>query len=169
MSFSCARWGVPGHEELAIGAIASGGIEILNHDSIEQLQIPRTAIVKVIARERAELKRREQEYRDDRPDLKVRDQIVILVDDGLATGSTMRAAATSLRQKHPKRVVVAVPVAAASTCEEFREEVEETVCATTPHPFLSVGMWYEDFSQTTDWQVKILLEMASQEVHFSSA
>jgi putative phosphoribosyl transferase len=127
------------------------------------LHIPREVIDAVAAREQRELERREHLYRDDLPPPDVNGYIVILVDDGLATGSTMRAAAEALRQQHPARVVVAVPVSAPSTCEEFNTEVDEIVCAQTPEPFYGVGYWYEDFSQTSDQEVHDLLAQAEQE------
>lgn len=159
--FLVRKLGVPGSEELAMGAIASGGIRVLNHDVVDHLGIPDWMIDRVAADEHKELERREREYRGDRPALEVRDHTVIIVDDGLATGSTMRAAAKALREQQPKRIVVAVPVAAASTCQEFEGEVDETVCAITPEQFYAVGMWYLDFGQTSDSEVKALLKEAA--------
>jgi predicted phosphoribosyltransferase len=158
--FLVRKLGVPGHEELAMGAIASGGVRVLNPDVIAKLQIPRRAIDRVAAEEQQELDRRTREYRDDRPPVDVRGKIVILVDDGLATGSTMRAAALALRAQRPAKIVVAVPVAAAQTCDEFRRDVDEIFCGMTPDPFHAVGLWYEDFSQTTDEEVRQLLNAA---------
>ena len=158
--FIVRKLGVPGHPELGMGAIASGGVRVLNPAVVEPLNIPESAIERVAQAEEAELKRREREYRGDRPAPYVRGKTVILVDDGLATGSTMRAAAAALRRQDPAEIVVAVPVAAEETCDEFRAEVDRIVCARTPAPFYAVGAWYEDFSQTTDEEVAQLLERA---------
>src|SRR2546421_1153509 len=155
--FLVRKLGVPGYEELAMGAIASGGVRVVNEDVVQHLGIAPEVIDAVAAREQGELERRERAYRDERPAPDVRGRTVILVDDGLATGSTMRAAALALRQKGPARVVVAVPVASREACEEFRGEVDDVVCAATPEPFMGVGRWYEDFSQTTDEEVRSLL------------
>src|SRR5262245_32069276 len=152
--FVVRKLGVPGHEELAMGAIASGGVQVLNRDVIESLRIPRHVIDSVTAREIQELARRELLYRDDRPAPHLPRKTVILIDDGLATGSTMRAAVAALRHLHPARIVVAVPTAAASTCDEFKNEVDEVICAETPYPFYAVGAWYQDFSEVTDEQVR---------------
>jgi predicted phosphoribosyltransferase len=160
--FLVRKLGVPGHEELAMGAIASGGVRVLNEDVVHHLRIPDEAIEKVARREQQELERREREYRGDRPPPEVSGRTVILIDDGLATGSTMRAAVMALRQQRPARIIVAVPAAAESTCDEFRAEVDEVFCAITPEPFYAVGLWYEDFSQTTDEEVRDLLERAAQ-------
>lgn len=161
--FIVRKLGVPGHEELAMGAIASGGVRVLNASVVRPLRIPESIIDSVAAREQAELERREREYRDGRGPPDVRGRTVILVDDGLATGATMRAAAEALRLQGPARVVVAVPVSAEESCEEFREQVDEIVCTITPSPFYGVGMWYEDFSQTTDAEVRELLARAGRE------
>jgi len=158
--FLVRKLGVPGYEELAMGAIATGGVRVINEDVVSQLDIPGEVIDAVAAEEQRELERREQAYRDDRPPPDVKGHTVILIDDGLATGSTMRAAAAALRKQVPARIVIAVPVAAAQTCDEFREEVDEIVCAVTPEPFRGVGLWYQDFSQTTDEEVRELLEKA---------
>jgi predicted phosphoribosyltransferase len=158
--FLVRKLGVPGHEELAMGAIATGDVRLLNDEVVRGLRIPADAIEAVTASEREELHRRERAYHDDRPAPDVRGKTVILIDDGLATGSTMRSAVVALRKRGPGRIVVAVPVAAPSTCEEFRGEVDEIVCARTPEPFRAVGLWYEDFSQTTDEEVRGLLERA---------
>jgi predicted phosphoribosyltransferase len=160
--FLVRKLGVPGHEELAMGAIASGGVRVLNEDVVRGLDIPEEVIASVAAQARQELERRERLYRGQRPPPDVRDRIVILVDDGLATGSTMRAAVAALRQQGPKRIVVAVPVGAADTCAEFANEADEAVCARTPEPFYAVGLWYEDFTQTTDEEVRELLERAEE-------
>jgi putative phosphoribosyl transferase len=154
------KLGVPGREELAMGAIASGGVRVLNEGVVQSLGIPPSTIDAVAARERAEMERREREYRGGRPAPDVRGRTVILVDDGLATGATMRAAAQALRQQGPARVVVAVPVAAEESCQELGSQVDEIVCSVTPEPFYGVGMWYEDFSQTTDAEVRDLLARA---------
>jgi len=159
--FLVRKLGVPGHEELAFGAIATGGVRLLNPDVVRGLRIAPHIIDQVTATERAELERREREYRDDRPPPDVRGRTVLLIDDGLATGASMRAAVAALRQGQPARIVVAVPIAAPATCEEFRDEVDEVVCARTPEPFYAVGLWYEDFSQTTDEEVRDLLQRAA--------
>lgn len=159
-TFLVRKLGVPGHEELAMGAIATGGVRILNRDVVDYLGIPNEAIERVAAAELQELERRVRAYRGDRPEPDVRGKTVILVDDGLATGSTMRAAAMALRRQRPNRIVVAVPVSARQTCDEYRMGVDEIVCARTPEPFFGVGQWYRDFSQTTDEEVHDLLEEA---------
>jgi len=156
--FIVRKLGLPGQEELAIGAIASGGIRVLNEDMIRMLHIPDEVIEHVAQRELKELQRRERIYRGNRPAPEVRDQTVILIDDGLATGASMRAAVAGLRTQNPRRIVVAVPVAAPEICEAFETEVDEIICAITPEPFLGVGRWYEDFSQTTDEGVRLFLE-----------
>jgi predicted phosphoribosyltransferase len=149
---------MPGHRELAMGAIASGGVRVLNEDVVRAYGIPQRAIDAVAREEEAELVRREREYRRGNPPPDLRGKTVILVDDGLATGSTMRAAVMAVRQHAPARVIVAVPVGAASTCDEFTDVTDETICARTPEPFLAVGQWYVDFAQTTDDEVRALLE-----------
>lgn len=161
--FLVRKLGTPGHEELAMGAIATGGVRVLHDDVVRGLGIPEEVIDNVVAEEQHELERREQLYRGDRPAPDVHGHTVILIDDGLATGSSMRAAAAALRQQHPARIVVAVPVAAPSTRREFRSEVDEVICAVTPTPFYAVGAWYEDFSQTTDEGVRDLLEQAAHQ------
>lgn len=155
--FLVRKLGVPGHPELAMGAIAEGGIEVLSLDLIRDLGIPRVLVEQVAVRERLELDRRDTLYRGSRRPAVVRDRTVILVDDGLATGSTMEAAILALKQRHPARLVVAVPVGARETCERLRRMVDEVVCVATPEPFNAVGLWYEAFSQTTDDEVKQLL------------
>jgi putative phosphoribosyl transferase len=162
--FVVRKLGVPGHEELAMGAIASGGVLVIEPSVVEDLSIPMEVVLDVAAREEQERLRREREYRGDRPGPDVRGRTVILVDDGLATGSTMRAAVAALRKLQPAKIVVAVPVAVRSTCEELAEEVDEVVCARTPEPFHGVGEWYADFSQTTDEEVHELLARAEQEI-----
>lgn len=159
--FVVRKLGVPGRPELAMGAIASGGVRVLNRSVIETLGIPPAAVEAVAEREHRELERRERIYRRDGPPLDVRGRCAILVDDGLATGATMRAAAAALRELGPARTVVAVPVAARETCEALRRHVDEIVCAETPEPFLAVGRWYEDFAETTDDEVRALLEQAA--------
>jgi predicted phosphoribosyltransferase len=155
--FLVRKLGVPGHEELALGAIATGGVRLLNREVVEALCIPSETIDQVTATELAELNRRERKYRGNRPPPDVRGKTVLLVDDGLATGASMRAAVAAVRERRPARIVVAVPIAAASTCEELENEVDEVVCAQTPEPFHAVGLWYDDFSQTTDDEVRELL------------
>jgi len=162
--FVVRKLGVPGHEELAMGAIASGRVLVVEPSVVEDLAIPMEVVLDVAAREEQERLRREREYRGDRPAPDVRGRTVILVDDGLATGSTMRAAVAALRKLEPAKIVVAVPVAVRSTCEELAEEVDEVVCARTPAPFYAVGEWYADFSQTTDEEVRDLLARAEQEI-----
>ena len=159
--FIVRKLGVPGHEELALGAIASGGVRVLNRDVLDSIPVPEPIIDRIAEREQRELERREREYRGARPPLDVRNKTVVIVDDGLATGSTMRAAVAALRKMHPKAIIIAVPVAAPSTCEEFRREVDDIVCLRTPEPFQAVGLWYEDFSQTTDEEVHDLLGRAA--------
>ena len=161
--FLVRKLGLPGQEELAMGAIASGGVRVLNDDVVGALGVPAHVIDDVARKEEQELRRREQAYRGARPMPDLRGRVVILVDDGLATGSTMRAAVRAVKQMQPARVVVAVPVAAASTRDDMAEEVDEIVCATPPEPFLAVGRWYEDFSQTSDDEVHDLLERAARE------
>ena len=162
--FIVRKLGLPGHEELAIGAIASGDVRVLNDDIVHALKIPQGMIETVTRQELQELERRERAYRGDRPAPEVRGRIVILIDDGLATGASMRAAVAALRLQNPARIVVAVPTAALETCEAFRPEVDEIVCAMTPEPFYGVGRWYEDFSQTTDEEVQALLEEATRQL-----
>ncbi len=153
-AFLVRKLGVPGHEELAMGAIASGGLRVLNEDTIHELRIPSAAIDAIELRERGELARRERLYRGARARPHIADRIVILVDDGLATGSTMRAGALALRESNPVWLVSAVPVAARSVCDAMTEVVDEMVCAETPDPFYAVGLWYDDFGQTSDDEVR---------------
>jgi predicted phosphoribosyltransferase len=155
--FVVRKLGVPGSEELAMGAVATGGVRVLNDQLVNRLGIPDHLIDAVAVREGQELARRERLYRGGRPLLDVRDRTVILVDDGLATGATMHAAIAALRQLYPARIVVAVPTASPETCEEMRAEVDDVICAITPEPFQAVGRWYQDFAQTTDEEVQDLL------------
>jgi predicted phosphoribosyltransferase len=159
-AFLVRKLGVPGHEELAMGAIASGGVRVVNAETVHRLGIPDIWIDEAADREARELARREDAFRDGRPAPAVRGNTVILVDDGLATGSTMRAAVAALRRLGPARVVVAVPVGAAETCAEFRHLADEAVCLEQPEAFYAVGSWYDDFTQTTDDEVKELLARA---------
>jgi putative phosphoribosyl transferase len=157
------KLGVPGHEELAMGAIASGGVRIVSENVVEALGIPERVIATVAAAETQELERRERIYREGRHFPDVRGRIVILVDDGLATGSTMRAAAAALRSLGAARLVAAVPVAPRESCDAMREVVDDVVCARMPERFLAVGEWYEDFSQTSDEEVSELLRRGQRE------
>jgi len=157
--FLVRKLGVPGHEELAMGAIASGGVLVLDEGVLRWLDISERQIQKTLARELDELRRREAAYRDGRPLPNLKGKTVILVDDGLATGASMQAAARAVRRHEPARIVIAVPVASRATCDKFRDEVDEVVCAETPAPFYAVGNWYEDFSQTSDEEVRELLAL----------
>lgn len=158
--FLVRKLGAPGREELAMGAIASGGIRILNRDVIDSLQIDRTTLERVVARERSELQRREMLYRGDRGPPEVAGRVAILVDDGLATGSTMRAAVAAVRALDPAGVVVAVPTGSAEACRTLSKEADDVVCLSQPEPFHAVGMWYADFRQTEDSEVHELLTEA---------
>lgn len=155
--FVVRKLGVPGHEELAMGAIASGGVRVVNEDVVVPLGIPATVIDSVARNEQIELERREQLYRGHRAPIGLGNKIVILVDDGLATGSTMRAAVQAVRQQQPAEVIVAVPVGAPATYADLSREADQVVCLRTPEPFVAVGLWYRDFSPTTDQQVRALL------------
>ncbi len=159
--FLVRKLGVPGYEELAMGAIATGGVRVLNDDLVGGLRIPDYIIDEVAAWEQQELERRERLYRGDRPMPDVRGRTVILVDDGLATGATMQAAVKALRLQQPARIVVAVPTAAPETCAQLKTMADDVICAITPEPFHAVGLWYEDFSQTTDEEVRDLLAQGS--------
>lgn len=163
------KLGVPGHEELAMGAIASGGVQVINEDVVRYLNLTPAVLASVAAVEQEELARREQAYRGERPPVAVDGRTVILVDDGLATGSTMRAAVTALRRRRPARIVIAIPTAAPETCEELKLEVDEIVCPMTPAPFYGVGQWYEVFDQTPDEEVRDLLERAAQALNRGGA
>jgi putative phosphoribosyl transferase len=158
--FVVRKLGVPGHAELAMGAIASGDIRVLNEDVVAWYGLPQAAIDEVARVEQIELERREREYRDGQPLLELKGRIVILVDDGLATGSTMKAAVQAVRARDPARIVVAVPVGARDTCAALARLADDVVCARMPEPFSAVGLWYRDFSQTTDEEVRELLEQS---------
>lgn len=160
--FLVRKLGVPGQEELAMGAIASGGVRVVNADVVRALGISEDVIDSVAAEEQEELARRERAYRDDRPPPEVQGRTVLLVDDGLATGSTMRAAIAALRKLRPERIIVAVPVGASQTCSDMAEEADDVVCLRTPEPFYAVGAWYQDFSQTSDEDVSVLLRQAAE-------
>lgn len=155
--FLVRKLGVPGHRELAMGAIASGGVRILNDDVVGWYGVPASVIDEVALEEQAELDRRERAYRDGREPISLQGRIVLLIDDGLATGSTMKAAVQAVRAHAPARIVVAVPVGAPETCREFAAVADDIVCARTPEPFSAVGQWYRDFSQTSDAEVRELL------------
>jgi predicted phosphoribosyltransferase len=161
--FLVRKLGAPGEEELAMGAIASGNVVVLNGDVIRALAVPNAVVEQVAAAERHELERRERAYRDDRPPADVRGRTVILVDDGLATGSTMRAAIVALRRLQPARLVTAVPVGAPEVCRRLRADLDDLVCARTPASLYAIGAWFEDFSQTTDQEVRDLLARAEHQ------
>jgi predicted phosphoribosyltransferase len=160
--FVVRKLGVPGHEELAFGAIATGGVRVLAEDLLQRLDMPSEWLEAIDAKERRELTRRERAYRDDRPPPALAGRVVVLVDDGLATGATMLAAVRAARQQSPARVVVAVPVADPGVCEQIGRVADEVVCVSTPRPMFAVGAWYDDFSQVTDEQVRELLAHAWQ-------
>jgi putative phosphoribosyl transferase len=155
--FLVRKLGVPGHEELAMGAVASGGVRVLNEELVRRLGLSAQELDEVVAREEAELERREEAYRGGRPRPDLRGKVGILVDDGLATGATMRAAVEALRREGPAKLMVAVPTGAEESCEDLRPLVDELVCLTTPQPFYAVGLWYDDFTPTTDDEVRELL------------
>ena len=158
--FVVRKLGLPGHEELAMGAIASGDVVVLNEEITQLLDVPHSVIAEVREREARELARREALYRDGRAPLEVRGRTVLLVDDGLATGASMRAGIEALRQRAPARIVVAVPIAAQQTCADLRHEVEEVICAVTPEPFHAVGLWYQNFSPVSDDEVQEFIRLA---------
>jgi putative phosphoribosyl transferase len=160
--FVVRKLGAPGHRELAMGAIASGGVRVLNRDVIGWYGISPAAIEATAREELAELERRERAYREGRESVEVKDRVVLLVDDGLATGSSMKAAVQAIRERGPARIVVAVPVGAPQTCSELQELADEVVCARTPEDFAAVGQWYSDFSQTEDAEVRELLREAAE-------
>jgi putative phosphoribosyl transferase len=155
--FLVRKLGVPGHEELAMGAIASGGVQVLSPEVVRAFGVTNHALERVIDAERRELERRERSYRGGRPPLILRGRTVVLVDDGLATGSSMRAAVTAVRKLQAARVVVAVPVAPSSVFHDFRPLADEVVCVATPEPFIAVGRFYRNFDQTTDEEVREFL------------
>jgi putative phosphoribosyl transferase len=161
--FLVRKLGAPGHEELAMGAIASGGVVVVHDDVVKALKISADELLDEIETQRQELARREAIYRGDRPALDVEGKTVILIDDGMATGSSMRAAVTALRRKDPARIVVAVPVGAASTCAELEAIADECVCVVAPENFRAVGLWYDDFAQTVDEEVCFILRRAGHE------
>jgi putative phosphoribosyl transferase len=165
--FIVRKLGVPGHEELAMGAIATGGVRVLHQAIIRELGIPQEIIDRVTESEAKELERRQHLYRSDKPLPAVQGRVVIIIDDGLATGSTMKAAVAALRQQQPKRLVVAVPTAPAETCQELRQMADEVVCLVTPEPFYAVGGSYVDFGQTTDEEVRDLIKRAAWETFHS--
>ena len=162
--FLVRKLGVPGQEELAMGALASGKVRILNEEVVESLNISEETINEVAVAEQKELERREQRYRGNLPPLNVQGLTILLIDDGLATGSTMRAAAVALRQQQPKEIIAAVPVSAPEVCQEFKVKVDKIICAETLRPFIAVGLWYESFPQTTDAEVRQLLKQAAAEL-----
>lgn len=161
--FLVRKLGVPGHEELAMGAIASGGVRVVNEEVVRMMGIPESVVDEVARREQRELERRDREYRSGRPAPALANQVCILVDDGLATGSTMRAAISALRGHDPLRILAAVPVAPPDVCAELGRLADEMLCLETPEPFYAVGAWYEDFTQTTDQQIRELLARAARE------
>jgi putative phosphoribosyl transferase len=166
--FIVRKLGLPGQEELAMGAIASGGTVVINPAVVQGLTLSREMLDAVVEREKLEIERREREYRGGRPPVPIEGRTVILVDDGLATGASMRAAARALRPR-ARQVIVAVPVAAREPCEELRSEVDRVVCATTPQPFFAVGMFYRNFEQTTDEEVRALLAQACRDPNNSAS
>lgn len=159
--FIVRKLGVPSQPELAMGAVASGGVRVLNDDVVQQLDIPQYVLDRVAAEEQIEIERRERDYRGDRPAPDLKNKVVILVDDGVATGSSILAAAQAVRRQDPARVVIAVPVAASFTRQELARHVDEVVCLVTPEPFFAVGQWYDNFDQTTDDEVRNLLARAA--------
>src|SRR5688572_17070116 len=161
--FVVRKLGAPGYEELAMGAIATGGVRVFNEEVIQQLGVSQSWITATIREQEEELQRREQAYRGSRPPAELQNRIVILVDDGLATGASMRAAVRALRLRNPSAIAVAVPIGSRDTCDQFRSEVEEVVCGRSPEPFHAVGAWYVDFTQTTDDEVRELLDRAAHE------
>lgn len=167
--FVVRKLGVPGHEEYAMGAIAGGGIRVINHDVIRELRIPLGAVERVERAQRAEIDRRDVAYRGAEPAPQLAGRVVLLVDDGLATGSTMRAAVAAVRTQHPRRIVVAAPVASVEACEAVRHRADDCVCVSAPDPFYGVGLWYLDFTQTTDDEVQRLLAAARAARHPAAA
>jgi predicted phosphoribosyltransferase len=161
--FVVRKLGAPGYAELAMGAIATGGVRVFNEEVIQHLGVSQSWIEATIREQEEELRRREEAYRGGRPPAELQGRTIILVDDGLATGASMRAAVRALRQRHPAAITVAVPIGSRDTCDQFRPEVEEIVCGRTPEPFHAVGAWYHDFTQTTDDEVRELLDRAAHE------
>jgi predicted phosphoribosyltransferase len=161
--FIVRKLGVPGHEELAMGAIASGGVRVLNEEIIQRLNIPTSAVSAVTQEEEQELARCEKAFRGSREAAPIEGRTVILVDDGLATGASMRAAVKALRLQNPAHITVAVPIGSRDTCDHFREEVDELICGDSPEPFFAVGTWYANFLPTTDAEVQKLLDHAAHE------
>jgi putative phosphoribosyl transferase len=166
--FLVRKLGLPGHEELAMGAVADGGAMVINEDVVRPLAIPNELIERVAQEERRELRRQRDLYRDSEPAPDVKGRVVLLIDDGLATGSTMRAAVAALKLQRLKRLIVAVPVGAPDTCAELGDEVDEIICAVTPRQFMAVGAWYHDFSPTSDETVRALLKEATSWQHASA-
>ena len=162
--FIVRKLGVPGHEEFAMGAIATGGATLVDNAIVRQLRVTGAELDTVVQKETRELERRERQFRGNRPPPDIAGRTVIVVDDGLATGSSMRVAVAALRQEHPGRIVVAVPIAPPETCAALRRDADDVVCAVTPEPFYAVGLWYEDFTQTTDDEVHDLLERGRTEL-----
>jgi putative phosphoribosyl transferase len=160
--FIVRKLGAPGQPELAIGAIASGGLRVMNDDILRMLRVSEATIAATVAEEQKELERRERLYRGDRPAVKITEKIVIIVDDGIATGATMRAAVRALKEQKPRQLIVAIPTAAADTCDLLRQEVDKVVCLATPEPYIAVGRWYKDFAQTSDAEVQSLLAQSIQ-------
>lgn len=165
--FLVRKLGTPGHPEYAMGAIATGGVRVLNEEAIGWYRVPQEVVDAVISAETQELARREAAYRDGRSPVPIAGRIVIVVDDGLATGSSMRAAVTAIRELGPSKIVIAVPVGSPSTCAELRQIAEDVVCPWMPEPFSAVGMWYDDFSQTADDEVRSLLRARAEAPHGS--
>ena len=161
--FVVRKLGAPGYEELAMGAIATGGVRVFNEEVIQHLGVSQSWIDAAIREQEEELRRREEAYRGDRPPAELQNHTAILVDDGLATGASMRAAVRALKQRQPAAIIVAVPIGSRDTCDQFRVEVDEVVCGRTPEPFHAVGAWYQDFTQTTDDEVRELLDRAAHE------
>jgi len=161
--FVVRKLGLPGHPEFAMGALASGGVRVLNDEVVRLYRIPEQAVEAIAQDEQTELERRERAYRSQRPALDVRGRTVVLIDDGLATGSTMKAAVEAVRALSPARIIVAVPVGSPDTCREFAGIADEIVCARRPEHFAAVGQWYDDFRQTTDEEVRELLQTAASE------
>jgi predicted phosphoribosyltransferase len=166
--FLVRKLGLPGHEELAMGAVANGNVEVLNEEVVESLRVSREAIHRVAERERDRIRQQREHYRHGEPPPDVTGRVVVLIDDGLATGATMRAAIAALRKQRPKRIVVAVPVGALETCNELKREADEVICLVSPHQFYAVGMWYREFSPTTDETVQELLEQSRDRQHATS-